>query len=84
VTQLPCPRCGNVLEFLIAPPKVFNMDAVSTLIIEHPEQVMCSKCNENYTVGLAKLEGLQFAPMPIEPRSKIVKPSNGKLLFPPN
>jgi hypothetical protein len=69
--QVMCAGCKQQVEINeVKPPQVFNLPAVSLLVLEHAEQPYCANCRAPVTVQVVGLAGLQLVAVPVAPEAQ--------------
>ena len=65
----------------LAPMRVVNMTAVSVIIIEHPNQVLCPNCGTLVVPAVLQAEvAVGMAPVPTMDQKPVILSPNGQLV----
>lgn len=80
--MIPCPGCQKPVKVTVSASNVFNLETVSSLMIEHSGETLCG-CGMVFVpaIGLSPQQQVVFTILPVPPerRKKMVLPPNGQI-----
>jgi hypothetical protein len=76
--KVPCSKCGSMIDMHVAKPAIINHLSFSQIIVEHPQQEVCTQCGETMTAAIQALQGIALVafPVPKEHQQLIVPAGN--------
>jgi hypothetical protein len=59
--QIPCHQCHNPVMVHVPPqPVIYNREAVSIIVVEHPKRSRCENCNVDVVPVVGTIQGIAF------------------------